>query len=179
MVECNFFDKVSDAFADNFTIMLTWMRLADVYLMYAEAAAQGYESPTGRDPRIQLTAVDAINKIRARAGVAPVHSYYLGSLDRFMEEVRRERAVELAYESHRFNDLRRWLLLAEKPYTIKTRQEFDRAGTFDPNNPKENQVSAFREEILWERQFDSKHYWLPIKDGDVYLYEGFKQNPGW
>jgi len=96
-----------------------------------------------------------------------------------MNELRRERAVELAYESHRFNDLRRWLLFIEKPYTIKTRQEFDRAGTFDPENPKDNEVSGFREEVLWERNFDLKHYWLPIKDDDVYLYEGFQQNPGW
>ena len=179
MVECNNFDKVSDAFADNFTIALTWMRLADVYLMYAEAAAQGYQTPTGKDPNLTHTAVDAINIIRARAGVAPVHSKFLGTLDAFMKEVRRERAVELAYESHRFNDLRRWLLLIEKPYTIKTRQEFDRAGTFDPDNPQENQVSGFRQETLWERFYDTKHYWLPIKNDDVYLYEGFPQNPGW
>jgi len=179
MVDCNFFDKVSDAFADNFCIMLSWLRLADVYLMYAEAAAQGYNSPTGKSSLTDLTAVGAINKIRKRADVDPVHAKFLGSLDEFMKEVRRERAVELAYESHRFNDLRRWLFLAEKPYTIKTRQEFDRAGTFDPDNPKENEVSAFREVILWERNFDSKHYWLPIKDDEVYLYKDFQQNPGW
>lgn len=179
MPGCNNFDKIADAFGNNFCIMLSWLRLADVYLMYAEAAAQGYASATGKDGRIALTAVDAVNKIRARAGVDPVHSKYTGSLDAFMSELRRERAVELAFESHRFNDLRRWLLFTEEPYTIKTRQEFDRAGTFDPENTKENQVTGFREEILWKREYDSKHYWLPIKDDDVYLYEGFQQNPGW
>ena len=179
MVECNNFDKISDAFGDNFIVMLTWLRLADVYLMYSEAAAQGYASPAGKDSRISLTAIDALNRIRERAGVDPVHSKFTGSLEPFMNELRRERAVELAYESHRFNDLRRWLLFIEKPYTIKTRQEFDRAGTFDPENPKDNEVSGFREEVLWERNFDLKHYWLPIKDDDVYLYEGFQQNPGW
>ena len=175
----NYFDKVTDPYDNNFTIFLSWLRLADVYLMYAESAAQGYASPQGHDSRISLTAVDAINKIRARAGVDPVNAKYTGSLDAFMPELRRERAVELAYEGQRFNDLRRWLLLAEKPYTIKTRQEFDRMGTFDPENPQENQVSGFREEVLWERNYDNKHYWLPIKDGDIYLYEGFQQNPGW
>ena len=45
-----------------------------------------------------------------------------------MDEVRRERAVELAFEGHRFNDLRRWLLLDKAPYNIKTSQEFVRAG---------------------------------------------------
>jgi len=176
---CNDFDKDADNYGNNLCIMLTWLRLADIYIMYAEAAAQGYATPTGKDSRIALTAVDAINRIRARAGVAPVHSKYLGSLDAFMGEVRRERAVELAYEGHRFTDLRRWLLLTESPYTIKTSQEFDRFGTFDDTEPTNNQVRNFREEVLWERKFDSKHYWLPIKNDDVYLYEGFSQNPGW
>ena len=179
MTDCNNFDKVSDAYGDNFIIMLSWLRLADVYLMYAESAAQGYASPQGKDSQVTLSAVDAVNKIRTRAGVDPVNSKYTGSLDSFMSELRRERAVELGFEAQRFNDLRRWLLFTEKPYTIKTRQEFDRYGTFDPANPQENQVSAFREEVLWERDYDAKHYWLPIKDDDVYLYEGFQQNPGW
>ena len=179
MVGCNGFDKVSDAYGDNFTIELSWLRLADVYLMYAESAAEGYASPTGKDPSINVTAVDAINTIRRRAGVDDVNAKFLGSLDSFMGELRRERAVELAFEGQRFNDLRRWLLFTEAPYTIKTRQEFDRYGTFDPENPQENQVSGFREEVLWERHFEAKHYWLPIKDDDVYLYPGFQQNPGW
>jgi hypothetical protein len=42
-------------------------------------------------------------------------------------EVRRERAVELSFEGHRFNDLRRWLLLTQKSYTLKKSLEFDRA----------------------------------------------------
>jgi hypothetical protein len=176
---CNDFDKDADNYGNNLCIMLTWLRLADVYIMYAEAAAQGYASPTGKDSRINVTAVDAINKIRARAGVDPVNSKYLGSLDVFMSEVRRERAVELAFEGHRFNDLRRWLLLTKAPYNVKTSQEFDRFGAFDDKDPVNNQVRNFREEVLWERKLDSKHYWLPIKNDDVYLYEGFPQNPGW
>lgn len=193
-VEHNSYDKGGDDFADNFSIMLSWLRLADVYLMYAESAAQAYGGANGKFDRegFDLTAVEAINKVRERAGVKPVNSKYTGSLDLFMSELRRERAVELAYEAHRFNDLRRWLLLAEKPYTIKTRQEFQRVGAYatddvavydplkDPNyNPKENEVSDFREEILLERPYTERHYWLPLKNDDIYLYEGFPQNPGW
>lgn len=65
--------------------------------------------------------------IRERAGVEDVAASYTTDLEKFMGEVRRERAVELAYEGHRFNDLRRWKLLTEYPYNIKTKQLFDRA----------------------------------------------------
>lgn len=161
-------------------IHLSYMRLADVYLMYAEAAAQGFGSPTGKSTNFSMTAVDAINKVRERAGVDPVAEDYLASLDAFMNEVRRERAVELAFEGHRFNDLRRWLLLTEYPYNIKTTQHFDRAAVLDPEvDPKENAVANFREEVILERKLDSKHYWLPFNDDDISMYPEFTQNPGW
>ncbi|MDR0232658.1 MAG: RagB/SusD family nutrient uptake outer membrane protein [Dysgonamonadaceae bacterium] len=190
-VSSNSFDMGYD-YSNALYIHLNWLRLADIYLMYAEAAAQAYGGANGKDPSIALTAVDAINKIRDRAGVGHVDAKYLSSLNEFMKEVRRERAVELAFEGHRFTDLRRWLLLIEKPYTLKTSQEFNRIGTYaeldpavynpanDPSyNPLENQVGNFREKVLIEREYDEKHYWLPIKNDDVYLYEGFPQNPGW
>ena len=164
----------------NLNLMLSWMRLADVYLMYAEAVAQATQSPTGRSSHINLTAVEAVNTVRARVGVAPLHADFTGSLDAFMSELRRERAVELAFEAHRFNDLRRWLLLSQYPYNIKTRQDFDRVLPFDPAaDPRYREVRNFRETVIIRRPFDNRHYWLPINDHDINLYEGFHQNPGW
>lgn len=160
-------------------IMVPYMRLADVYLMYAEAALLGYGSPSGKAPNFSKTAVEAVNIIRARAGVDPVHSKFLGSVEDFLPELRRERAVELAFERHRFNDLRRWLLLTEYPYTIKTSHEFDRAASFDYETPRDNRVLNLREEVILERDFSEKHYWLPLKVSDVSIYPEFHQNPGW
>ena len=105
------------------------MRLADVYLLYAEATAVGYGSPQSKATSINLTAVDAINKVRDRAGIGHVAGKFLGSTDSFMSELRRERAVELAFEGHRFVDLRRWMLLLDRPYTYKKGIEFDRDKT--------------------------------------------------
>ncbi|WP_346998845.1 RagB/SusD family nutrient uptake outer membrane protein [Bacteroides cellulosilyticus] len=159
---------------------LAWLRLAEVYLLYAEAAAQGYGSPSGKSTSFTKNAVEAVNVIRQRAGVEDVATAYTADLEKFMGEVRRERAVELAYEGHRFNDLRRWKLLTESPYNIKTTQRFDRAEAFDPNaDPKERKVVNFREEVVTQRKLSSKHYWLPFKTDDVTMYPEFYQNPGW
>ena len=159
---------------------LAWLRLAEVYLMYAEAASVGYGGANGKAGNCPLTAEDALNKIRMRAGVDPVNAAYTANLNKFIDEVRRERAVELAFEGHRFCDLRRWKLLTVYPYNIKTMQKFDRAKELDPKaDPKENEVRNFREEVIITRKLEAKHYWLPFKNDDVMLYPEFYQNPGW
>ncbi len=171
-------------------MLIPYMRLADVYLMYAEAACNAAGSPMGKSTKCNLSAIDAVNKIRARAGVEDVNSKYTGDLNKFMSEVRRERAVELAFEAHRFNDLRRWLLLDKEPYNIKTSQEFSRVGDLtgiesdssigvNIDNPSENEVIGFREEIILKRNFSEKHYWLPLKVSDTKMSVEFGQNPGW
>jgi len=159
---------------------LSWVRLADVYLMYAEAAAQGYGSPAAKSSNFSLSATEALNRIRERAGVEPLADKYSASLEGFMGELIRERAVELSFEGHRFNDLRRWLLLTEYPYNIKTKQEFDRAAPLDPKaDTKENAVTNWKEAVIQSRTLTSKHYWLPFNTDDVSMYPEFYQNPGW
>lgn len=158
-------------------IDVPYLRLADCYLMYAEAcAAVGGATASAK---CSLTALDAVNKIRERAGVADVAAKFTGNKDKFMDEVRRERAVELAFEGHRFNDLRRWLLLDKAPYNIKTSQEFVRAGKFDPKNPQNTEVSGFKEKTILTRHFTSKHWWMPLKKKDTSIYPEMFQNPGW
>lgn len=170
-----------DGYKENNIMILSLMRLADVYMMYAEAAAVGYGSPQGKSPSYSLTAVDALNKIRDRAGVSHVLDMYLGNTADFLSEVRRERAVELAFEGFRFTDLRRWMLLTQRPYTLKTKIEFDRADPYNYNydSPEENPIRNLREEVLFERKYTDRNYWYPLPRKDVNIYEGFYQNPGW
>ena len=193
--DCNLIDNGHSGWGNAFHIHLSWLRLADVYLMYAEAADMGYGGAKGKSSTCSLTAEDAVNRIRERAGVADVDARYTGDANKFMDEIRRERAVELSFEAHRFNDLRRWKLLTVYPYNIKTRVKFDRVtqpdAKIDPAtdalhpglditvDPKENEVKNWREEVIIERKLSAKHYWLPFKNEDVMINAAFKQNPGW
>ena len=158
---------------------LPYMRLADVYLMYAEATAV-IGGRSGKSGKCSLTSEDAINKIRDRVGAGHVDAGYTGNA--YMDEIRRERAVELMFEGHRFNDLQRWLLLTEAPYTQKYSHEFTRVHDDDwykTNDPRDAEVVGFQKSLIVTRAFDTKHYWFPLPDSEVYLYEGFPQNPGW
>jgi hypothetical protein len=172
-----------DGYKENNVLALSLLRLSDVYLMYAEAASEGYNSPSGKSSNYSKTATDAVNFVRDRPGLGVGHvaEKFLASQDLFRNEYRRERAVELAFEGHRFVDLRRWLQLTEKPYTYKKGIEFDRA---IPDaqvyaDPKNARVRNFRETILFERKLGQRHYWFPFLLSDVNLYKEFKQNPGW
>lgn len=177
---CQKYDQGTvDDYGNNPHVYIPYMRLADVYLMYAEACAVN-GGRNGKSDNCSFTAADAINRLRDRVGAGHVADKFNGNA--FMDEVRRERAVELAFEGFRFNDLQRWLLLTEPKYTVKTSQEFIRVedeSFFAENDPRDARVAEFREEEILTRNFDSKHYWFPLLRDDTYIYEGFKQNPGW
>lgn len=167
--------------AGNLHVYLPYMRLGDIYTMYAEAcAATG--GATGKSSNFPKTAEDAINTLRDRCGAGHVDAGYAADPQKFIDEIRRERAVELSFEGFRFNDLQRWLLLTEPPYNVKTSQEFDRVEDitfFENNDPRDARVANFREEVILTRQFGTKHYWFPLKISETSLYPEFEQNPGW
>ncbi|MBR1880518.1 MAG: RagB/SusD family nutrient uptake outer membrane protein [Prevotella sp.] len=183
--QCNIGDKWYD-YGMALQTYLPYMRLADVYLMFAEAMAAF--SHDVKDLKISslycpsMSAVGAINALRDRVGMEGVQENFLDTREHFIDEVRRERAVELSFEGFRWNDLQRWLLLTEAPYLEKYSHEFERMqkdSWFKKNNPKDAEVANFHHETLIKRPLEAKHYWFPFPEKDVYLYEGFKQNPGW
>ena len=75
------------------------MRLAEIYLLHAEALTM-----TG-----QLTGENGaegyVNKVRARAGLAPLPSSATQSQEAMLDAVLHERRLELALEGFRFYDL--------------------------------------------------------------------------
>jgi hypothetical protein len=156
------------------------LRVADLYLMYAEAVFYGYGSAGLSAPGSLYTAQAAIEKVRSRVEVSegsplpPLPDEYYAAGDgskSFKETLIRERAVELAFEGHRWFDLRRWNIAGELKYREKTAINFD----LDANNKPVN----FQEVVYVTRVFEKKHNWIPFQVAFTRIHEGFPQNPGW
>ncbi len=167
------------------------MRLTDVYLMYAEALAATSKFGVSTPPSYSYlpgapSAIDVINLIRARFDVQTVQAAYTsigvnitGDKNRFMDVVRRERSIELAYEGQRWDDIRRWVLAHKEAYKTKSALDYERdvyaltaRGTFQNTN--------FTERIIRVRVCDyPKHFWIPFTTKQTQMFAGFDQNPGW
>ena len=176
--QCNKYDGMYN-WGGALQTYLPYMRVADIYLLYAEAGAAA--SGASFQAKCSVTAEGAINVLRDRVGAGHVASKFTGDQKKFIDEVRRERACELAFEGFRWQDLQRWLLLTEYPFNIKTRQEFKRVGNYDFENqdPHYAEVTGWGETVIVERNLSTKHYLLPLKESEVYLYAEYPQNPGW
>ena len=98
-----YFKKGIVDFRDRFRPMhLNWnlFRYADLLLMYAEAKNEA----TGPETSIY----DALDLIRARAGMPPVDKNRYSDKASLRSFIRNERRVELAGEGHRYDDIIRW-----------------------------------------------------------------------
>ncbi len=87
------------------------LRLGEMILNFAESAyqAQGADVQVNIGGGRTLSALDAVNMVRSRAGM-PDLAAGLGK-DEFERLYRNERRVELAFEEHRYFDVRRWGIL--------------------------------------------------------------------
>ncbi|GAA4300788.1 RagB/SusD family nutrient uptake outer membrane protein [Compostibacter hankyongensis] len=159
--------------ANGLQAYVPYLRLADIYLMYAESVLYASKggSPQSTSGNYAMTAVQALNVVRNRAQLPDLDVKYASDKGLFFEELVRERAVELAFEGSRFLDLRRWNRNGDPRYLNKTALDFDRGPNGKPVNIKER--------VLVKRVVGKKHNWLPIPVKFINLYQGFPQNPGW
>jgi tetratricopeptide (TPR) repeat protein len=149
---------------------IPYMRLADVYLMYAEATLHGY-GLNGTANGYGLTPLEALEIIRSRAQLQPLPERLVGTKELLMEALIRERAIELAFEAARHHDLRRWNISGQDKYKRKLGLFFERGPDGKPVN--------IEERVIITRVFDKKHNWWPFQTKFTNLYPEFKQNPGW
>lgn len=164
--------EFTTSLANGLQAYVPYLRLADVYLMYAEAVLFSPNgTPKATSGNYTMTAEQAMNVVRNRAQLPNMSGEYVADNNAFFEEIVRERAVELAFEGNRFCDLRRWNRNGDPRYLDKTAIDFDRGTDGKPIN--------LRERVIVRRVAEKKHNWLPIQVRFTKQYEGFPQNPGW
>ena len=145
-------------------------RYAEVLLNYAEAMNEVYgPDGAGPAPLDNLTARAAVNIVRARTGVA-MPAFQAGMIQSaFRDKLRNERRVELAFEDHRFWDIRRWKI-GPSTTTIKgvdlTRDPLTGVITYTPK-------------VVETRVWDDKMYLFPIPQNEVFVNKNLVQNAGW
>ena len=140
----------------------TWIlfRLGEFYLDYAEAVFNATGS--ANDASFGLSANDAINVLRSRADIQMPKFTEDGSA--WVERYERERAVELAFENHRFWDVRRW---KKGPQYFRSVQVATISGS----------LQLSRSTVT--RQWDDKYYFYPIPQSELKKNPNLGQNPGW
>ena len=142
-------------------------RYAEILLNYAEAMVNAFDNPYYTNAEFSLSAVDALNKVRAREGVdMPALPAGL-SVDEFKIRLANERRVEFAFEGHRFWDLRRNLALEESSsiYGVKVQKV---ANGF--------KYTKFHYE---NREVSDKMYFYPISNNELFKNDNLIQNKGW
>ena len=149
--------------ADNQTTRRhTWIifRLGEFYLDYAEAVFNATGS--ANNDEYGMTANDAINVLRTRADIQMPKFTEDGA--EWVARYERERLVELAFENHRFWDVRRWKKGAQYFGSVQ-------AATISANK------LLTRSTIT--RQWNDKYYFYPIPQSELKKNPNLTQNPGW
>jgi len=135
-------------------------RYAEILLNLAEASFE--LGKTGE-------ALDAINQIRDRAGIAPKTS-----IDR--EIIRQERKVELAFENHRYWDVRRWRIAVEELSKSGSRLRY----ILDYNTRKyQLVVYPDYDGPTTPPRFYEHNYYFPITLGRTGQNPNLVENPGY
>lgn len=156
--------------ADGFT---RTFRLAELYLNFAESAYQsdGPDVQIDLGPGIKMSARDAVNVVRARAGMPPFPAG-MTKAD-FEKKYRNERRIEFAFEGQRFFDVRRWKILSQTDKFVTGMKITLNGSAFNYERFK-----------LPERQVSSDKYLMyPINENEVLKMMKLSgenwQNPGW
>ncbi|OUN76135.1 hypothetical protein B5G09_11415 [Alistipes sp. An54] len=144
------------------------IRLSELYLIIAEAAAEAGELETAKN---------YLNKVRTKAGIPTVEESWKKvpgvTLDqnKLIEIIRQERLIELFMEGNLLWDVKRWKVAEQY---VKTPTGLNIMGATDEEFFQETPVS------LCNWSFNSPtNYLLPIPEKDVNVVRRLVQNPGY
>lgn len=146
------------------------IRLADLYLLYAEALNEN------NGPSSEV--FQYLDLVRARAGLLGVEESWtkystnpnkFSTKEGLREIIHQERAIELAFEAHRAWDLKRWkTAIKELNYYVQGW------------NTLQSEAAAYYTPVtIFQRKYALRDYFTPIKELDLVTNPNLVQNPGW
>lgn len=157
-------NPTSNIFENRFSLN-TWVyyRLGGLYLDYAEALNE-MDGPVA-------DVYKYVNLIRDRAGLPGLLPGL--SQDEMRERIRHERRIELAFETFRYFDTRRWKIAAG----IDSKEIH---GMNIAVGNRLNDDNFYKRVVIEKRVFTApKHYLWPIQQGEINKNPNLVQNPGW
>ena len=113
-----------------------------------------------------MSAREAVNVVRNRSDVQMPEVPEGLTNNQFVEKYRRERMVELAFEQHRFWDVRRWKAGDTQRSIVQMQIT------------KNNDTYTYKR-VISNRYWDDKMYLFPIPDSEIRKNPNLIQNPGW
>lgn len=141
-------------------------RLGEFYLNYAEAVFNYLGSSDATNAEFPMSAREAINVVRNRSDVQMPDFPTDMSADEFVTKYRRERMVELAFEGHRFWDIRRW------------KDGNSQKNLIEMQIAKNGDTYTYTR-VTKSRYWNDKMYLFPIPDSEIRKNPNLSQNPGW
>jgi hypothetical protein len=112
---------------------------------------------------------DAVNLIRKRAKIPQLNIRMNLSKEEMRARIRNERRVELAFEEHRFWDVRRW----------EEGQTYFNQPIHGMRITMENEKASYETFVVEERVFEPKMNYYPIPQSELQKNSKLDQNPGW
>lgn len=137
-----------------------YFRLGEMLLNYAEARNEA----AGPDASVYA----ALNQLRARVAMPALPTGL--SQDQLRARIWQERQVELAYEEHRYYDVRRWRIAG----TTENRPVGGVRATQDAGGKLQ-----YTYQTVQERRFGDRNYFLPIPLKETQVNPKLIQNPGY
>ena len=147
-------------------------RYAEILLNFAEAENEYLSTPS-------QAVYDAIIALRRRAGIEPGEKNLYGlttneqthnlTQAEMRKVIQNERRIELAFEEHRYWDIRRWRL-AEQVYAQPIQGMYI---------TKSQTSTTYVPQSVLNVQWDNKRYFYPIPYSEVIKNKNMVQNPNW
>ena len=166
-------DTEGDAYNKAITYPWPMIRLSELYLNYAEALNEAVGPTT--------EVFDALNMIRDRAGIPSVQDAWSNpntavtlnkhlSKEGLREIIQQERSIELAFEAHRYHDVRRWKQAGQYFSTPIRGWSVD----------EDSEANYYQIMDVSLRSFNSpRDYLQPLSFTELSRNPNLVQNPGW